>query len=413
MSSNPTPICCMPVTFNVASHRAEPVSLGISSTGFTPREILQKSCAPQARKAGNLRGTSFSETDVLPKTPLALVTNVLPRPNGFFHTVATAYNDHHALVLRPDDVWLAILTQFNFFVNANAELLRANFVAHEGQKNLEIERDSFDDFGIFAREMAGLIEKNVVDPQLRAWAVPDFTTTTELDLTVSAVLLMATLKAYFTYTFSCVACGIPRVTLEGEKDDWEKLLLRAEKLKEYGVETIAWYHLLVPVLSRFVKAFDEPNTESNVKFWQQVAHYWPGGSGPPCYTGWLTAFCVFDQHGKWIGPPFKRKIESSVPPESLSRQKFWETYARGYDPEYILFDDTIYHSVDADKIPPCYAEVDVILLDKNSGRQDTACITAGLIGMRVCSSGNVELSSGGENDVVKPEVGWWLFDKLQ
>ena len=54
------------------------------------------------------------------------------------NTVIGAYSQHRALVIRPDDVWLTILSQFNFFVNANAELLRANFVAHEGQRELVI-----------------------------------------------------------------------------------------------------------------------------------------------------------------------------------------------------------------------------------------------------------------------------------
>lgn len=31
-----------------------------------------------------------------------------------------------------------------------------------------------------------------------------------------------------------LCCGIPSVTLEGEKSDWENLLLRIDKLKEFG-----------------------------------------------------------------------------------------------------------------------------------------------------------------------------------
>jgi Domain of unknown function (DUF4419) len=59
----------------------------------------------------------------------------------------------------------------------------------------------------------------------------------------------------------------------------EKILTRLEKLKEYGDETTAWYHLLVPVVSRFVRAFDDPNSEENLGFWQRVAHCGEGGSG--------------------------------------------------------------------------------------------------------------------------------------
>jgi hypothetical protein len=182
----------------------------------------------------------------------AKLPNLVPNENGFVATLLDAYTQDRALVIRPDDVWLAILCQFNFFVTARAELLRANFVAHEGKDELTIVAMPATrytvDFGHIARQMAGLIEKNVVDPALRAWATPNFTTTTPNDTTVGAVLLMATLKNYFNYVIIMVGCGIPRVTLEGERADWVNILGRLEKLKEYGLEAIAWYHLLCPVV---------------------------------------------------------------------------------------------------------------------------------------------------------------------
>ena len=101
----------------------------------------------------------------------------------------------------------------------------------------------------------------------------------------------------------CLMCGIPRVTLEGEKKDWQLILDRLEKLKEYGEETAAWYDLLVPVISRFVRAFDNPDAQANLHFWQKVAHHEGGGSGPTYLAGWINAFCVFDKDGKWIGHP--------------------------------------------------------------------------------------------------------------
>jgi hypothetical protein len=95
-----------------------------------------------------------------------------------------------------------------------------------------------------------------------------------------------------------------------------------EKLKEYGDETTAWYQLLLPVISRFVRAFDDPQGEENLHFWQQVcpllsiiisrylhlyrhqvAHYEGGGSGSSSMAGWINAFCVFNEKGKWIGHP--------------------------------------------------------------------------------------------------------------
>jgi hypothetical protein len=77
---------------------------------------------------------------------------------------------------------------------------------------------------------------------------------------------MATLKQYLSYKITMMGCGLPRVTLEGEKADWVDILGRLEKLKEYGLETIAWYHLLRPVIARFVAAFNVPDSIENVAF---------------------------------------------------------------------------------------------------------------------------------------------------
>ncbi len=41
-------------------------------------------------------------------------TAVVPNKNGFAHTVIRAWQQDLHLRIRPDDVWLAILTQFSF-----------------------------------------------------------------------------------------------------------------------------------------------------------------------------------------------------------------------------------------------------------------------------------------------------------
>jgi len=238
--------------------------------------------------------------------------------NGLVHTIIEAYNLHHSLVLRPDDIWLCILTQFNLFVNGEgrAEQLRSVFVAHEGKKELVIMGGGSRytaDYGDMAKRMTGLIEGNIVDPTLRTWIIPSFTTTSDTDVVVASVVMMATLQAYFDYRF-CLMCGIPHVTLLGEKDDWEQIVRRIEKLKEYGPETTAWYRLLKPVVTRFARAFDEGVADSadNRDFWNRVAHRQGGGSGPTYLSGWITAFCAFDDKGKWLGGPLVRSISSSM-----------------------------------------------------------------------------------------------------
>ena len=65
---------------------------------------------------------------------------VVPSTNGFIYTVMRAFSDHHHLSIRPDDVWLCIMSQLSLFVNANAEAMRDRFVSHDGQKTLLVRR---------------------------------------------------------------------------------------------------------------------------------------------------------------------------------------------------------------------------------------------------------------------------------
>jgi hypothetical protein len=292
----------MPVTFSPAKHSAESF---VSVQHHTSASILAKACYREFQKSDNILQSSFHGE---------LISDIVPTTNGFVNTVKEAYNQHRALIIRPDDVWLAILVQFSSFVNANAEALRSQFVHHQGKKELEVvfENRSMVDFGLMAKLMTKAIDENVTDPAIRTWILPDFTTTTPNDTTVCSIAMMATMKQYFSYK-CCVACGIPRVTLEGERADWEKILVRLERLKEYGIQTIAWYHLLFPVISRFVKAFDAPDSAENLDFWGKVVHREGGGSGPSYLCGWITAFCVFNEAGKWLGKNIVMPDETTMP----------------------------------------------------------------------------------------------------
>ena len=283
----------MPVTFHPAQIPVEPYPEHYDL--HTPISIFGNACRPLLPTVSEVLQSSFQ-----PNEP-----NIVPVINGFVHTIIQAYNGHHALIIRPDDVWIAILVQFSFFVNANAEALRSLFVSHEGKRELTVtalgNRYTVD-FGHMAKLMTQEIDKNVIDPLLRAWILPKFTTTTSTDIIVSSIVMMATMKKYFDYKIQLL-CGIPCVTLEGEKQDWEKILERLETLKKYGPQTETWYNMLHSIISRFVKAFDDPEADDNLQFWGRVAHYEGGGSGPTWLSGWITAFCVFDEQGKWLGPP--------------------------------------------------------------------------------------------------------------
>ena len=147
-------------------------------------------------------------------------------PKGLVDLATIAYNQHHDLVWRPDDVWQAIFTQFSLYVMMNAESLRDKFVDFRGKRELTIETIGTlytVDFGDLAKRMVDeQIIKNIKDPTIAEWILPKFTTTTENDRIVASVTMMATLLEYFDYK-KTLLCGLSSITLLGSIDDWKSL----------------------------------------------------------------------------------------------------------------------------------------------------------------------------------------------
>ncbi|XP_024543689.1 uncharacterized protein LOC112350899 [Selaginella moellendorffii] len=223
-----------------------------------------------------------------------------PVKNGFVTSVIRAYSCHHNLVIRPDDVWLAIAVQFGFFVDGNAEALRSIFVDHEGKKELVVSQVAAlhsADYGLLAREMSVELKKNVKDEKVCDWILPSFSTTTKNDVIAGSVVLMATFKSYFEYRFR-LACGIPFVTLLGTTEDWEEIDLRVDELDKYGENCKKWRVMLKKITAQFV---DSSKGNVDTEFWNKICHHYGGGSGPSYTSGWISAFCVFDKKGEWQG----------------------------------------------------------------------------------------------------------------
>ncbi|PPQ68079.1 hypothetical protein CVT24_002943 [Panaeolus cyanescens] len=367
----------MPVTFTVSS-AIQPSQVVSYQAPGKPETVFKRVWG--SRSTENVYQEFLQSTFSFAPGQLGNLS-IHPR-NGFVDTLLYAYNDHHNLVISPDNVWIAILTQFNFYVNAHAEELRSQFVEHEGKKHLVIEDVGTRytvDFGKLATRMTTAIQENVVDPELQQWILPNFSTTTSNDTVVCAVTMMATMKAYFTYEFQ-LRCGIPSVTLLGEKEDWERILEKIEKLKTFGAEPTLWASLLRPIITCFLDAF---HGNYNIQFWSRICHIDSFGSGPSYLSGWINAFCVWNSDGKWIGP-VAAPGSASCPIPGIGAP----------------LANSAYHRLDMSKIPAAICEVDV-LLDDNGERFDCVMV-AGHVG---------SITSGAARDTVQPFPAWFLAIK--
>ncbi|KAH9481302.1 hypothetical protein JR316_0005824 [Psilocybe cubensis] len=371
----------MPISFKVADHSANTFT-GWSAYNHTREcqnadDLLAASWGliSENNKYNELLQSSFGSG----------FKDIMPQRNGYVNTAVHANNRHQTLVSRPDDVWIAILGQFNFYVNANAEKLRSSFVKHEGKKRLEVRAtgDRYTvDFGDLAHQMTSKILENVVDKRLESWILPNFSTTTFNDIVVCSVLMMATLKAYFSYVF-ILECGIPSRPLEGTKLDRENLLARVDKLDTFGEEPKAWAILLRFILRKFVLAFED---EHDPEFWSRICHF-DSGSDSQSVSGWITAFCVWDSKGIWQGPDVSETLNSPPEPirDNIEENRFWFTTNM---------------DLELSTIPVGFCEVDVLLID--NGVPFDCMMVSGHVATRI---------QGRQRDTVSPSSGWFMFIK--
>lgn len=304
--------------------------------------------------------------------------NRIPKSNGFVNTICDAYNQHYNLVLRPDDVWLAILCQFSNYVQPNAEFLRDKFVSHEGKKQLTVctmgtLRNA--NYSLLSKMMSEQIGQNIKDPSVKDWVIPRFTTTTDNDVVCGSIVLMATTQAYFAYRFH-LCCGLPQVTLEGTVDDWKEIEKRAERLVEFDnpdKHLSRWYPLLQDVLSNFTKS---SKGEPDLKWWNRVCSYTGGGSGPTYLSGWVTVFCFFNEKGEPISNTGSLHHGSILDDSEDLRRQNWS-------------------KIDTNNIPSGIISTDLVIDDNGTEYQCT--ISAG-------HSASLVLDS----QTVQPSVDWIL-----
>jgi hypothetical protein len=61
-----------------------------------------------------------------------------PARTGCVGMLLDAYANHHGIILRPDDIWQMIITQFSFYLQARVEYFKKILVDFEKPKTLRV-----------------------------------------------------------------------------------------------------------------------------------------------------------------------------------------------------------------------------------------------------------------------------------
>jgi hypothetical protein len=320
---------------------------------------------------------------------------IVPHSNGFVHTVLEAWEQDLHLTLRPDHVWLCVLTQLSFFVNGRAEALRRFFVAHEGRRRVELDMqldDGLDtvDVATLVQALVKLVGRQMVDESMVGWLMPSFSTTRDDDQAVAAMVFLGAMKQYFSYQVN-VGCGFPSVTLEGERRDWEDLRDRVGRLTQFGDDAAEWARCLGRAVDGMVESFDRPEDEETKDFWMRACHSAGAEASGSMITlsGWLTSFCW------WTTEGVKQKMfEDKELADSMWHLEGPSGWRR------LKLDGVVFPVIDREEIPTAITTVPITWHHRGNGARLRTTLVAGLTGMKLMD---------GSGSQVQPALGWWIL----
>ena len=209
----------------------------------------------------------------------------------FIDLVALAYAKHYDMEISPDDIWLLILDGFRLHVKSNSDALKDRFVGPDVDTHIKVQADWLTQestheewFGVISDFFDKLQEK--LPAETGAPLRTKFSTTSPVDYNISRSMVMAIASEYYTYS-AYTLCGIPKIKINGTKEDWSLLRDSFNKLAT-RLDMEWWSQQLNPILDEFVKVFDG---QSSIAFWKGIYKlYDPEGCGNPEFNGWFSKF---------------------------------------------------------------------------------------------------------------------------
>lgn len=219
----------------------------------------------------------------------------------FFQTIHECFSEHFPLALSPEVLMYLVLHEVAVCVKQNPEDYRHLFtttaekqlihVLHDGLR--EGQPSPWDEvLGLFNVGLADRVPKGLMEH-----ALPSFSTHTVETQATSLVAFMDAASPF--YTFKCsTCCGIPKIRLLGQTEDYKKLLNACAALSEQFSKHLGLYftHLL-PVLRKISEQAAGAPVDHD--FWKSIYKHL-SGSGTDAMSGWITAFLNYEcENGKF------------------------------------------------------------------------------------------------------------------
>ena len=262
--------------------------------------------------------------------------------NGLIQTIQECYNNHRPLILTPDAIWLAICQGVSIHINEKIDSLKSLIFIKNKPNKIEIRND---DLEYNANAWKSLISsftdetKKYTKDDYYSFFVSQFTTTTEVDKSAYQITLLESYKKVFQYIGDS-GCGIPSITITGEKKDWQLILSKLDMLDKLGLSN--WGNNLKPIITEFINVFDG---KVNKDFWKSI--YKDASEYNAFYlSGWIIKFF----------PYIKITEQNGVFDEKMGAEKVGEKYIPN---KFIDGKRYLLSTLSTDNFPSGIAKIDV------------------------------------------------------
>lgn len=237
------------------------------------------------------------------------------KSHSFLQAIYYAYCDHRPFVLTPESIWLLILQAFSVNMNNNSQKLftkkpfdlekKEELIVIKNNIDWENKEDCNEIISGFCENLDQKIENNFVQN-----LSSKFSTTTVDEETVFKITTLNTVKQFFEFIAVSFICGIPKIYLAGEKEDWISIKKRLEYLGKFDFK---WFvNDITIIINRIIQEFDDKVDDN---FWMNIfkIHTTEEYGNPEYVDGWITKFFPFSKTGKRLNKNyFKQNSFQSV-----------------------------------------------------------------------------------------------------
>lgn len=192
------------------------------------------------------------------------------------------YRNHEGVVLRPDDIWYVLVSQLAGVVKEDPKAF-AHLFTDTPEKKQTLVVCTLHPYLMPVHRLVDLL-KSVVPSDVTLF-LPNFTTTQPAMYAACCTAFADMVSPYYDYCMMC--CGIPRIRVEGTREDWTKLHEKwvnvVALLKLTKKEQIDWAKSVADVLHEL--AYFRPVQS----FWKDMFYHERCGSGSDMEVrGWFA-----------------------------------------------------------------------------------------------------------------------------